>query len=293
MKDTAKIVYVLGDGRSGSTLLDSILATKENSVSIGEGYRFWERFYKKDTKCCCDVVISECPFWGNVHRHLEKTIPDYNPKRINQLIKKYSTYKYALEINKGLENEETAFLFKLIVEFYAAISNAGSDIDYIIDSSKSPGWAILMARVQNLNIKFIHLERDLTSVASSWKKRLLLPEYVFENKYMPIKTDSNIIRTWLRVKILSKKLSGQNNYFFLKYSVLCNDSKALIALNAFLNWELKPPFLSKTTHAIAGNPSRVKGNEIKIRPYRISKENLNPIQLFYFGVINTIAEMTL
>ena len=39
-----KIIYIAGDGRSGSTLLDSVLNNAEDSLSIGEFSRFWTRY---------------------------------------------------------------------------------------------------------------------------------------------------------------------------------------------------------------------------------------------------------
>jgi|AntDeeMinimDraft_4_1070355.scaffolds.fasta_scaffold02973_4 hypothetical protein len=39
-----KIIYIAGDGRFGSTILDAVLANTENSLSNGECNRFWQRF---------------------------------------------------------------------------------------------------------------------------------------------------------------------------------------------------------------------------------------------------------
>lgn len=67
-----KIIYIRGIGRSGSTLLDALIATSGQVFSVGEVYRFNE-LRDMDTWCSCGAAFSSCPFWRQF-RDLECTV---------------------------------------------------------------------------------------------------------------------------------------------------------------------------------------------------------------------------
>jgi hypothetical protein len=52
-----KLIYIAGDGRSGSTLLDSVFNNLDHSISIGEFSRFWTRYLEGDSKFGCGENI--------------------------------------------------------------------------------------------------------------------------------------------------------------------------------------------------------------------------------------------
>jgi hypothetical protein len=66
-----KIVYIMGDGRSGSTLLDSILNNSDYSISIGEFSRFWTRYLEGKSKCGCGENIKFCCLWAQIIEELD------------------------------------------------------------------------------------------------------------------------------------------------------------------------------------------------------------------------------
>lgn len=285
-----KIIYIMGDGRTGSTLLESILANSKNSIGIGESYRFWERFYKADSLCGCNKYIQDCELWRFVDTYLQKHIENYDVKRIRQYIKYYSNYNNSIQlVTSKLWSSELEYLVNVIAGFYRAIQlYSGKDI--IIDSSKSPVWVFLISKCSSIKLFNIHLERDLPSVASSWKKKYLLKEYPDRQHFMPIKSDLNIIRTSLRIKILSHHVKKNTKSLKIRYKDLCleptiviNEVKALTNLNlpTELKWE--------KNHAIAGNPGRKIGGEIMIMLQENKNNDLNFLQVAYFKLINKIS----
>src|SRR3712207_9509572 len=60
------VVYIAGDGRSGSTLLSRLLHQVPGWLALGEVRYFWERGLQQDRACECGRPFSECPLWSRV-----------------------------------------------------------------------------------------------------------------------------------------------------------------------------------------------------------------------------------
>jgi len=287
-----KIICIVGDGRSGSTMLESILNNSDEVISVGECFRFWTRFYKNESLCGCGDGIAECDLWKRVHQNLSSEIPDYDIYKIKKTIRKFLLYRNFGNIQVGLQ--EVDFLLKVIRIFYKSISKISSK-NIIIDSSKSPSWAKLLCLVEEFDVKIIHLERSLPHVASSWRKRILLQEFALRPVYMPVKSNLSVLRTWLRTKLLGSRLHI-NSYLFVKYEDLCNHPEnTLSGIFAFLNHELdvRGPFYYKSNHAIAGNPRRMSENpQLIISPHTAYKpDNLNHLEYYVLGLLHKLINL--
>ena len=189
-----KIIYIAGDGRSGSTLLDAALSNTPDSISIGEGYRFWQRFYEADTLCGCSEKIEVCPMWSSIDKKLSEEIHTYNPIEMWEKITFLLKFKNVKRAGEIIQGEEWQDFKKAVRLFYQQISElTGKSI--IVDSSKSIGWLYLLTALEFKSLKVIHLERNLQAVANSWKKKVTLPEYYDSEVFMPIKNNGLIFQT--------------------------------------------------------------------------------------------------
>jgi len=286
-----RIVYIVGDGRSGSTVLESILSNIEGAISVGECFRFWERFYKNETLCGCGVAMADCAMWSKVHSDLSKLILDYDPAEIQSRLKKFLLFRNFRNIRRGDENTE--FFLSLAGNFYQSIvRHSGSQL--ILDSSKSPSWARLLLLLPGFDVKVIHLERALPGVASSWKKKIVLPEFIKKEVFMPQKTNLSILRTWLRVKWLSSRLSD-SRLLFVRFERFCNDQKqGLRRIFKFLELpEIKSEFLYRTNHGIAGNPLRMSGaGKVEIHPIKKGRpKNISIFEFQFFRFVDAVANI--
>jgi hypothetical protein len=288
-----RVFYIVGDGRSGSTLLESILNNIEGTISVGECFRFWERFYKAETLCGCGDKIGLCELWSKVDQQLNQKIVNYNPTRIVESIKLFNRYSRYNDITR--DGADSRYLIDVIKEFYFSISVL-SGCDVIIDSSKSPAWAKLLTLVPELEVSFVHLERSLPYVASSWKKKIQLPEFNDKVVFMPVKSDWAILRTWLRIKLLANNLKV-NKYLFVKYEDVCNKQSSLDLIFAFLgvNAPEEGIYYNYGNHGIAGNPLRSSSskpilitNADKSRP-----KNISIVTFYFFAIIERIANLLL
>ncbi|MBL4663658.1 MAG: hypothetical protein JKY22_08925, partial [Flavobacteriaceae bacterium] len=181
-----KIIFIAGDGRSGSTLLDTVLSNVEESISVGECHRFWVRYVENESHCACSKVMQNCSLWSKVEQKLQDKFPDYSASEFEKKVREIQYYKNFKRIPSLLKSEEWVYFAEVVKAFYTTISEV-SESKCIIDSSKSMPWAYLLQQMDGFDVRIIHLERNLTEVANSWKKIIRLPEYTKREVFMPKK----------------------------------------------------------------------------------------------------------
>jgi hypothetical protein len=132
-----KVIFILGSGHSGSTLLDLMLGAHKLAFSAGELSKLWG-YSGPDVKktCACGQRIADCDFWNEVRSRVDPC--DAN------------------------DDAPPSALLEAIC--------AVSDAQVVIDSSKSiRRLRSLLATPVDLHV--IHLVRDGRAVAHSNRKK--------------------------------------------------------------------------------------------------------------------------
>src|SRR4051794_30272163 len=66
-KGNVTILYILGSGRSGSTVLErSLVNAIDGAVGVGELRWLWDRGIGEDYLCSCTKPFHSCEFWQRV-----------------------------------------------------------------------------------------------------------------------------------------------------------------------------------------------------------------------------------
>ena len=68
----ARVLYLGGLGRSGTTLVERLLGELPNVCALGEVVHLWQRDIVDDERCGCGESFSRCAFWTAVGKR------DYN-----------------------------------------------------------------------------------------------------------------------------------------------------------------------------------------------------------------------
>ena len=291
-----KIIYIAGDGRSGSTLLDSILANIDGSLSVGECHRFWNRFYKGETHCACGTLMTECELWSDVDKKLHDRFNNYDPTQFKKQVKEIQLYKNFNKIPLLVASEAWKPFCEQVKAFYEIIgSHAKNTI--IIDSSKSISWAFFLKHLAFSEVYIIHLERNLPAVANSWRKRIPLPEYTSKDVFMPVKSVLLSTKSWLKIKVMAARLKDADHYLFVSYETLCKEPDFwLQKIKTFVQEDFDTTQLCmQPTHAIGGNPMRANNSDtvIRIKSHKELYKNLNIFQLLFLKAVNGYAKMFL
>ena len=136
--DRIRLIYIVGQGHSGSTLLDLLLSGHSDVVSVGEAKMFRPPRVKSRCNCRRDPV-GECPFW----------------RRVGERFTRKTSVPLA---HLHLDTPDEARFEQHNLAFFDAVARV-SGKRVIVDSSKSLSRLRRLSRLTGLEIDVIHLVR--------------------------------------------------------------------------------------------------------------------------------------
>lgn len=174
-----RVLYIVGPGRSGSTLLERALDQAPHVAGVGELAMIWQHGVLGDRRCSCGTAFHDCTFWAEVEARSPGLFDEHAARAIVQgqvrttrtarLVRAMSARgRHALE--RQLAPDHVARTERL----YRAIQQV-SGADTIVDSSKHPFLAWLTGRIEGIDVTYLHLVRDPRATAHSWGRVRLEP----------------------------------------------------------------------------------------------------------------------
>jgi len=170
-----RVLYICGWGRSGSTLIDRILGGVPGFVSIGELRSMWDTDPAQQL-CGCGTTIQDCPLWGPVLDDVLEAGHGYTTRTVRSLRDEGARSRHLLRLWRQARRVEppdpgaVTTYGDILEEIYRAVlSAAGAGV--VVDSSKHPAEALLLAGRAGVDLTVLHLVRDPRAVAYSWSKR--------------------------------------------------------------------------------------------------------------------------
>lgn len=166
-----ELIYLMGWGRSGTTLLGELLGQDPRTTCVGELHYVFDRGLRENRFCGCGAPFRRCPFWTNVlaasglnldhAAELDRFVfgRHLRTRRVAGTLRRLLRGKVQPEFREWLDMRR---------HLYSAIRSV-SGSKTIIDTSKLPGEGLAVAFIQRTYI--IHMVRDPRAVAWSWKKQ--------------------------------------------------------------------------------------------------------------------------
>jgi hypothetical protein len=297
--DLARVLYIGGCGRSGSTLLDRILGQVQGLWSVGEIVHIWRRGLVGNQLCGCGESFRSCPFWTRVG---EEAFGGWDSLDADELLR----LQHRVDRNRYIPLMLAPWLWPpyrralvrytdLLSRLYRAIQKV-SGARMIVDSTKHASYAFLLRRVPGVRIRVLHLTRDARGVAYSWTKEVQKPEVVERTEYMPRFHPARMSVRWLSYNWLFHVLrwTGTRSRFVRYESVVRDTREELSSILAFAGRVAGPEELSfigdgavqlQPTHTVAGNPMRFKGGRLDLRLDEQWRERLRPVHRAIVSVL--------
>lgn len=185
----AQTIYVVGEDRSGSTLLGRVLGAHSAVCDVGELYRL-NTLSSGPLGCACGRTPDDCPFWGEVINALESEgVPvatldlsgdeelyfrprSLAPSPIVQLLGISLTgTRLAPALPRAHKMLDAAAHCSRVTDVAARVSGAG----VIFDSSKVPAYGLARYMVRPESTTIVHLVRDGRATCASLMRHLQLP----------------------------------------------------------------------------------------------------------------------
>jgi hypothetical protein len=166
------VIYILGYGRSGSTILDIVLGSDPGIQSVGELdllSREWET-----RSCSCGLPYSVCPFWSRVRVSTESATGACSVHERETILRRVEDLRaLPLLLLRRIPSQHADAYRRLVLEELAAIARV-SGKPTILDSSKcareAAGRALAISSIAGVPVRMIHLVRDGRAVLWSVKR---------------------------------------------------------------------------------------------------------------------------
>lgn len=266
MDQPLTIVYIAGAGRSGSTVLERVLGTLPETITTGELYRLWMDRGIPQKTCSCGAALGECPFWESI---LQRCFPE-GDRTLTELTNLHHSLDHSRHIPKLLlgashptdQQKLNSYRTHLEALYRTVADQTGTRV--LVDSSKVPSRALILAGIPGFEVHVLHLVRDVRALAYAWQKTVqYIPNSTWEiQRYKPHKT----LLFWLTCNLFSESLAWKMPYQRIRYETFAQYPQQTLRAVIDCIPALKGknlPFQGDTTeihlplfHSIAGNPMR-------------------------------------
>lgn len=181
-----KLIYILGPGHCGSTLLSRLLGEVPGFFNAGEaGYNLFAKVREEtqSTPCGCGQSAGQCAFWTDIISGVSPEVQQY--WRRTKWLRLHFLW-WSLR-RMWRPREEGADIGSTMAATYAEIRNK-ADCKAIVEASKSAIMAALLSKSPDLELYLIHLVRHPYGLVSSFGR----PESGIPTMSLP----ECILKTW-------------------------------------------------------------------------------------------------
>lgn len=285
------VLYIMGHGYSGSTLLTFLLGTHPRIATIGElgiAPHAKQETTPEEYLCSCRTPIRECDFWRRVKAEMTARGHDFDAWEADlefratgggmadlllRAVQRGPVLETARDVGLRLvpraDREMRRVLSRIESLIESVLKIKGSNT--FLDSSKRPERAVFMRRIPSLDLRILHLVRDGRAVSwSSMKNVGLSPE--------------EAARSWVADNVgaeRARRYFPADRWMTLRYEDLCADPDAtLTKIHSFAGLPVTNGFhlFRDAEHHIIGNRMRLASTS-EIRLDESWKAALQPEQM--------------
>jgi SAM-dependent methyltransferase len=277
-----KVLFLAGKGRSGGTLLASLLGQLPGFFNIGELNRLWDWGLVSNFRCGCGLAVQECPTWHAILEEADhlldgRAIAPLATARIDLAqasVVRWPNIVQLLRARPGMVSDWDA-LFRYTAAssaVYRSIANlTGASV--IVDSSRLPIEPVALGLVPDVDVRVAQVIRDPRAVVYSWKRSRLLTDRD-NTEYMPKFSASFSTMSWLARNLVVETIRRRSPVEVVQYDDIARDPAEVLRRLATFAGESAGPmeFLTSETatiaptHSVGGNPVRMTSGAITIEP---------------------------
>lgn len=272
-----RALFIGGLGRSGSTLLELILAQGPDVCALGEVVHLWQRALRDDELCGCGAPFSGCAFWQQVG---DRAFGGWSTVDVDEVL----ALKAAVDRTRHLPRlartrlpEPWAGQVRRYASYYTRIYRAATEVSgatVVVDSSKHASLAFVLRWADDLDLRVLHLVRDSRGVAYSWAKQVLRPE-AGDGAYMPRFSSLSVAGLWTTQNMAFDMLAARMPVARLRYEDFTVDPRGWVrrvrALAGLPDTDTALRVLddaavsTRRAHTVAGNPLRFANGPLRVR----------------------------
>ena len=260
-------------------MLDLLLGQLDGYVAVGELRNLWGHGLLDGWLCGCREPVKSCPFWRSVLERagLDRVDPAWVDEtqqglrvRPRPLARIWLFRRFGIPLPRRLASYRG-----MMKELYRGVLSV-SGARVVVDSSKRPANASLLAACGDLDLYVVHLVRDPRGVAYSWLRKrdnIADPTGNPTQVFGPLVTGARWLAWNGTIHALVRRWLGPR-YMRLRYEEFARDpASALNRITNMVEGRPRPPsaFLDGTraklgpNHSAIGNRNRFVTGEVTIR----------------------------
>lgn len=275
----ARVLFLGGMGRSGSTLLERVLAGIPGVVALGEVMHLWRRGVAADELCGCGVPFSDCEFWAATGRRAFGGWGSVDVDEVERLRHSVDHVRHVpamLSPRRSARFEQSRHRY---AEHYLAVYRAVIELTgcaVVVDSSKQASLPHVLAGEPGIDLRVLHCVRDARAVCHAWTKEVRRPEGEGDAAVMPRYAVHDMASMWSMHNAATELVRWRGvPVQRLRYEDFLADPVATVRrIAAFAGLPSGPESLSHLTagsvelgvdHTAAGNPMRFSTGAVALR----------------------------
>lgn len=272
------VIYIAGSGRSGSTLLTTLLGEHPALASVGELERLPGDGWLDDDYCACGRRVRSCDFWSAVLERWSAFAGDESDASDLLTLQRRFTHRRSLPrllVPAALRGRQFREFDRRTGALLRAIADT-ADVRAVVDSSKAPERALALARAETVDLRIVHLVRDGRGVLSSLQRGFRKDERAGIPRDIPPRPTWRVASLWLYCNLFSEVLRtvvGRESYVRVRYEDLVKDPSGVLAsLEEVVGQSLRAlgeraarGDAFTTGHIVAGNRIRMQ-DRVRLRP---------------------------
>lgn len=277
-----KVLSIVGAGRSGTTVLASILGEVPGFASAGEIRWLWRRGVMERRPCACGLPPADCPVWAPV---VARTLTSHgvhdHGRAVEEIVaaqEEVATLPNRLRILRSASDPTTTWpaleVVRTTMESALRTLAGAAEARVVVDSSKRAHDAAVVAALPGISLYVLHVVRDPRAVAYSWGRKKTFT-VAGKTRTMGTRRPSASASRWISnswgAEILSRHVP-KDRWLRLRYEDFCaNPLESYRAIMELLGEQGLSPFEGpdavrlRPGHIVAGNPSRFTVGSVKIR----------------------------
>ena len=273
-----RVLYICGWGRSGTTIVDRVIGEAPGFVSIGELRSLWDADPAAQL-CGCGEFVAECRLWGPILTAMS-AVSGYTVGSVRELRDGTARSRHLLRLRRsamgngrGLPPAATRY-GDILTGMYSAV-RAATKSAIVVDSSKHPAEALLLAARPDVDLTVLHLVRDPRGAAYSWSRRSGRAAGTPEGASPPQRGVLSSSAWWTVWNLVAEKMIRPllgSRYLSLRYEdVMASPRDQLGAVVQRLGISAGDlPFSGSNevvlgpNHMVAGNPNRMATGFVRL-----------------------------
>lgn len=288
--DSIRVLFVGGMPRSGSTLFDLMVGQLPGHCDVGELFYLWQAGPLRNQLCACGELFHDCPFWSAVGSEAFGGWSNVDVRAVLALQGRVDTtprlpLAHMSNVLPGHAADVRRYL-DLTRRLYAAIATT-ANARVVVDSTKRPSTAHLLADDPGVELAVAHVVRDPRAVVNSWNQPVKLPDRAASHAYMPRRRQAQTMRRWITVNVMMESLRGRGiPITCIRYEDLIRDPATAMS-NVMALWGEKLGdsdlgFLSSEglrtggSHAVAGGRVRLSAGPVPLSLDERWRRELSP-----------------